>query len=121
MPCPPPETPVAATVLGRLTVGGGNGWLEIWLVGTGCTEPVLSAGAELRDANGLEFGLLKRDVSALQPVKPTARTPITASRDQRRGLGLVTERIGLTHCYATGTSRSEPIRSKDCFKQETPR
>jgi hypothetical protein len=112
--------PDDATVAGRLAVGGGGSdWLVIWLVGAGCTEPVYSAGAELRDANGLELGLLKRDVSALQPVNPTARTPITASRDQRRRLGPSTERIGHTHCYATETCCSEPSAGKDCFKQET--
>jgi hypothetical protein len=89
-------------VLGRLALGGGKGWLEIWLVGAGCTEPVYSAGAELRDANGLALGLLKRDVSALQPVNAAVRTPITASRDKRRRLAdITTERMAYSHCYAT--------------------
>jgi len=83
-------------VPGRLAFGGGNDWLEIWLVGAGCTEPVASARSELREANGLELGLLKRDVSALQPTKLTARTPIAASRDSGRRLGnAMTERIVL--------------------------
>jgi hypothetical protein len=113
-------TPDEATVVGRLAVGGGNDWLVIWLVGAGWTEPVYSAGAELRDANGLELGLLKRDVSALQPVNPTARTPITVSRDQRRRLGLVTERIGLLTATPQAPPAVNTFPSKDCFKQETP-
>ena len=97
MPCPPPETPVDATVAGRLAVGGGgNGWLAMWLAGAACTDPVTSAGAALRDAYGLALGLPNRDVSALQPAKPAATTPSTASRDQGRRLeNMSTERIGL--------------------------
>ena len=44
----------------------------------------------------LALGLLKRDVSALQPTKLTARAPITASRDSgRRPEYAMTERIHL--------------------------
>lgn len=106
--------------MGRLAVGGGNGWLEIWLVGAACTDPVYSAdGAELREANGLALGLLKRDVSELQPVNPATRTPITASRDHRRRLAHMTTERMANSLLRNKHARSEQAVSKDCFKQET--
>jgi hypothetical protein len=113
-------TPDEATVDGRLAVGGGNDWLEIWLVGAGCTEPVYSAeGAELRDANGLALGLLKREVSELQPVNAAVSTPTTAIRDKRRRLAdITTERMAYS-LLRNMNVRSEQALSKDWFKQET--
>jgi hypothetical protein len=46
MPCPLPETPADAPVLG----GGAKGCDEIWLLGAAWTEPVTSADAVFRDA-----------------------------------------------------------------------
>jgi hypothetical protein len=78
-------------VSGRLAVGGGSGSAAIGLVGALLTaaagalptEPVYSAGP-CDDANGLELGSLKREVSALQPAIPAASAPRTATRDHER-------------------------------------
>jgi hypothetical protein len=37
--------------MGRLAAGGGgNAWVETWLTGADWTDPVTSAGADVRDA-----------------------------------------------------------------------
>ena len=88
--------PTDATVAGRLALGGGGSdCVAIRLVGAARTEPVISGGADERDAKGLELGLSKRVVSELQPATPIANTPSIASRDHGRPANLTTARMGL--------------------------